>query len=171
MCSPDHPRFRLLWLTNHDPSQVSAVKEAMESQVEACLQEESVLAAAASSSDSNTEEVECHDWFDNFTLPTTASSRNILKTKATKLVSDWLESPPKKKDLSDSAFMGEKILAKLFIKYNKAVPSSSAVERLFSQGNDILKAKRASLSDETFVMLMFLRGNKHHLRGLKGIDH
>jgi hypothetical protein len=57
-----------------------------------------VLAAAASSSDSNTEEVECTDWFDNFTPPTTASSRNILKTKATKLVSDRLESPPKKKD-------------------------------------------------------------------------
>jgi hypothetical protein len=67
--------------------------------------------------------------------------------------------------------MGEKILAKLFIKYNMDVPSSSAVERLFSQGNDILKAKRASLSDETFEMLMYLRGNKHHLRGLKGIDH
>jgi hypothetical protein len=43
----------------------------MESQVEACMQEESVLAAAASSSDSNTEEVECNDWFDNFTPPTT----------------------------------------------------------------------------------------------------
>ncbi len=32
----------------------------------------------------------------------------------------------------------------------------------FSQGKDILKAKRASLADETFEMLMFMRGNKHH---------
>ncbi len=30
-----------------------------------------------------------------------------------------------------------------------------------SQGKDILKAKRASLVDETFEMLMFMRGNKH----------
>jgi hypothetical protein len=32
-----------------------------------------------------------------------------------------------------------------------------------SQGKDILKAKRASLADETFEMLMFMRGNKHHV--------
>ena len=74
-------------------------------------------------------------------------------------MSAWLEGPPKKKDLSDCAFMGDKILAKLFI--NTAVPSSAAAERFFSQGKDILKA---SLSDETFEMLMFLRGNKHHLK-------
>ena len=28
----------------------------------------------------------------------------------------------------------------------------------FSQGKDILKAKRASLADETFEMLLFMRG-------------
>jgi hypothetical protein len=33
----------------------------------------------------------------------------------------------------------------------------------FSQGKDILKAKRASLADETFEMLMFMRGNKHYV--------
>jgi hypothetical protein len=33
----------------------------------------------------------------------------------------------------------------------------------FSQGKDILKAKRASLADETFEMLIFIRGNKHHV--------
>ena len=33
----------------------------------------------------------------------------------------------------------------------------------FSQGKDILKAKRASLAYETFEMLMFLRGNKHYV--------
>ncbi len=32
-----------------------------------------------------------------------------------------------------------------------------------SHGKDILKAKRASLADETFEMLMLMRGNKHHV--------
>ncbi len=58
----------------------------------------------------------------------------------------WLEGPSKKKDSRDYAFTGDKILAKLFIRYNTAVPSSAAVEWFFSQGKDILKAKRAWLS-------------------------
>jgi hypothetical protein len=50
--------------------------------------------------------------------------------------------------------------------YNTAVPSSAAVERFFSQGKDILRAKRATLSDYNFEMLMFLRGNRHHWQSI-----
>jgi hypothetical protein len=96
------------------------------------------------------------------------SLRNVIKANAVKLVpvSAWLEGPPKKRDQSDSAFIGEKIYTKLSIQYNTAVLSSASVERFFSQGKDIMKAKRSSLSDETLEMLMFMRGNKHHLRGI-----
>ena len=47
----------------------------------------------------------------------------------------------------------------LSIKYNTAIPSSAAVERLFSVGKDILRAKRAALSDANFKRLMFMKGN------------
>ena len=50
-------------------------------------------------------------------------------------------------------------LKKLFIQYNTTLPSSAAVERLFSLGKDILKPKRCRLSDEHFEMLAFLKGN------------
>jgi hypothetical protein len=47
----------------------------------------------------------------------------------------------------------------LFCKYNTPIPSSAAVECLFSAGKDILRAKRVGLSDENFKMLMFIKGN------------
>ena len=51
-----------------------------------------------------------------------------------------------------------KILMNLFIQYNTALPSSAAVERLFSVGKDVLKPKRSGLTDEHFEMLVFLKG-------------
>ncbi|CAB3230823.1 unnamed protein product [Arctia plantaginis] len=79
---------------------------------------------------------------------------NSLKSKAQSLVKMWLDM--KSKDsFNDAAFLGEQI------KYNTAIPSSAAFERLFSTGKDILTPKRASLSDENFNMSMFMMGNMH----------
>jgi hypothetical protein len=58
------------------------------------------------------------------------------------------------------------VLSRLFVKYNTPVPSSAAVERFFSIGKDILRPKRASLSDDNFNMLMFRKGNMHHMASL-----
>jgi hypothetical protein len=46
-----------------------------------------------------------------------------------------------------------------FLKYNTPVPSSAAVERVFSLGKDILQPKRSRLSDKHFEMLVFLKAN------------
>jgi hypothetical protein len=68
-------------------------------------------------------------------------SHNVYKTNAVKLLGTPLQA---------------------LRQFTTPVPSSAAVERLFGQGKDILKGKRASLAGETFKMLMFMRGNKHH---------
>ena len=47
----------------------------------------------------------------------------------------------------------------LFIKYNTPLPSSAAVERLFSTGSDILRSKRATLTADNFETLVFIKGN------------
>lgn len=51
----------------------------------------------------------------------------------------------------------------LFLKYNSSLPSSAAVERLFSLGSDILRPKRSSLTADNFEKLVFLKGNIHLL--------
>lgn len=47
----------------------------------------------------------------------------------------------------------------LFINHNTALPTSGAVEKLFSSGGDILKANRSSLSASSFDKLVFMGAN------------
>ena len=52
-----------------------------------------------------------------------------------------------------------KVWINLFLKYNTSLPSSAAVERLFSTASDVLRAKRSSLTAENFENLIFKKGN------------
>ena len=49
----------------------------------------------------------------------------------------------------------------LFIEYNTELPSSGAVERLFSTARDVLRRKRSRLSKANFKHLVFLKRNLH----------
>ena len=89
-----------------------------------------------------------------------AKGHKSMENKAQNLVRTWLDS--KSKDsFTDAAFLGEPVLIELFIKYNTSILSNTAVERLFSTGKDVLRAKRSSLSDDNFNTLMFMKGNMH----------
>ena len=90
------------------------------------------------------------------------SSTRTLKAKAQSLLVSWLEADSKN-NLSDTTFLGEAALMKLFTKYNTPIPSSAAVERLFSIGKEILRARRCQLSDNMFERLMFMKSNLHHM--------
>ena len=48
----------------------------------------------------------------------------------------------------------------VFLKYNTSIPSSAAVEMVFSIGSDILRPKRSSLSLENFEQFVFIRKNR-----------
>ena len=45
----------------------------------------------------------------------------------------------------------------MFIDSNTAILSSAVIERLFSEGKDVLKPKRSSLTDQNFEMLVVLK--------------
>ena len=49
----------------------------------------------------------------------------------------------------------------LFINYNTGLPSSAAVKLLFSTAEDVLRPKRACLSEANFEHLVFMKGNLH----------
>ena len=72
-------------------------------------------------------------------------------------VKKFLEQPPNK-NLEEKDFSNA-FLKDLFIRYNAPIPSSAAVERLFSLGKDILRPKRCRMTDKYFEMLLFLRAN------------
>ena len=52
-----------------------------------------------------------------------------------------------------------KVWIKLFLKYNTPIPSSAAVEKLYSTASDILRKKRSSLKSENFELFLFLKKN------------
>lgn len=53
------------------------------------------------------------------------------------------------------------LLVPLFIKYNTALLSSGAAERLFSSGKNVLKLNRCSVSDDHFENQLLLKVNKY----------
>ena len=89
---------------------------------------------------------------------TNTSGRQTPKKKAAEIVRQWIRGKGSA-NLNDDTFMNQPSLIDLFIRYNTAMPSSAPVERLFSLGKDIARAKRNRLADETFDILMFLKGN------------
>ena len=77
------------------------------------------------------------------------------KGRATKSAASFLDEPPTKNILV--TFATHEKLKLLFVKYNTALPSGAAVERLFSTEKDIIRLKKAGLSNEHFNMLVLFK--------------
>ena len=62
-----------------------------------------------------------------------------------------------------SAFKKNAWLQK-FKRFNTAIPSSAAVERLFAIGSDILRSKQSSMTKENFEKFVLLQENEKYLK-------
>lgn len=149
-----HPQFRLSWLPWYfdEPTEVhDRMKRKM---IE--LLESSANDVSEATMSSDTDNDFDGDTSDTFFASLFSQSKRRTSSHADRVQEFLSSAAPKQIDAN--SFVDEK-LKQLFIKYNTAVPSSAAVERLFSVGKDILKPKRCGLTDEHFEMLAFLKGN------------
>ena len=146
-----HPKFRLHWLKRFDEHKSRQVLSAVEAEVE------SHIIANNSGGDCTQGQQEDDEDFFSIILPSAPISFSA-SDQAKKMVQHFMEQ--NSGEVSD-LLHGDKVWVDLFLKYNTSIPSSAAVERLFSGGKDIHRDKRASLSDSNFEKLMFLRGNAH----------
>ncbi|KAG7175135.1 hypothetical protein Hamer_G025660, partial [Homarus americanus] len=64
--------------------------------------------------------------------------------------------------MKKTRFLREKLSKKNFLQgHTSPIPSSAAVERMFSMGKDILRPKRSRMSDKHFEMLSSTPKNKY----------
>jgi hypothetical protein len=147
IASAFHPQFKLTWCK--DESKLKEVRQKMISLVDGKLS--NTIAQATSSSSSDDEENA-----DSFFNELQKTRDHTHANEGDRLVKNYLESPLSTALPAPESFPCDPFL-EIFVEYNTPIPSSAAVERMFSLGKDILKPKRSSLSDVHFEMLVFLK--------------
>ena len=99
-------------------------------------------------------------------LRTTPTEGGQISSLVNKTIEDWMATKPTWKtqfQLESFPVFHRRAWVEVFLKYNTGVPSSAAIERVFSVGSDVMKPKRATLSSENFERLIFIRENENCL--------
>jgi hypothetical protein len=84
-------------------------------------------------------------------------------------INKFLNDPGTRGKIEPETFGVNRVLLQLFLKTNAPLPSSAAVERLFSLAGRIFVPLRANLNPETFSQLLFLRANQHLYNLQRGV--
>jgi hypothetical protein len=134
-----HPQYKLRWVPPNDRESIRATFV----QSVVMRSESSVTAAVTSGSDD--------DDYGYNELPSDVSRSRIVETE----VSSYLADP----DRSLTVLNKYPLVKSAFIQFNTTLPSSAAVERLFSVGGQIETGRRNRLSDSNFEKLLLLKAN------------
>ena len=131
-----HPRFRLNWVSEHDQMEVQTLV------YKALLPFEEQRPTV----EVNAEDCAANSFFWRFEKRAKVNS-NVCSSSS--LQSVWLDWCKTQNDLPEE-------LRRPFIKYNTTLPSSAAVERLFSVGKRVMSSNRTQMSDFTFEKMVML---------------
>ena len=160
LASAFHPCFKLAWLpyleyAGFEKESIDTMKNQIKRKMEHLVQNSSFNNDNLSDkSENNLDNLVEDDFFQDFE----SRKGEARQSPQSEAIDQFLKEPtisPREKP-SPINFKNS-IIKDLFIKYNTPLPSSAAVERLFSIGKDVLKPKRSGLTDEHFEMLVFLK--------------
>ena len=162
LASAFHPCFKLGWLpflayAGFDNQSIDMLRNQIKRKMEHLVQNNSFSHDSLSdNSSSNSDNLVRDDFFQDF---------ERRKDEETQLpeshaIDKFLKEPTVSHRERPAPIQFKNATIKdLFVKYNTALPSSAAVERLFSIKKDVLKPKRSGLTDEHFEMLVFMKGS------------
>ncbi|KAJ8349113.1 hypothetical protein SKAU_G00277020 [Synaphobranchus kaupii] len=143
LATASSPQFRLWWLPDEEKEDVRRMLAAEASNMEPA---ENTAAAPATLSDSGEE-----DFFSYGPGATRGTNSGPPEE-----VRKYLEGTNKKL----GALEDFPTIKQVFIKYNTTLPSSAAVERLFSHGGNLFTPQRNRMTDEHFEQVLLLRYNR-----------
>ncbi len=143
-----HPKFKLDWLDSHVQKIeiTEALKRAVSREIGEHDQTETQQAAQSAPPVEN----------DFFASITARRLKNATRPDAESEVEKYLGDSSSEL----SSLQRYPTIRKLFLKLNTGLPSSSAVERLFSLGGKVFTPLRSRLSSKHFEMMVFLRSCK-----------
>ena len=159
MATALHPHYTMCLLSHFNPNEATMIKKRIADEMI-----EMVGAEVRQPVEKEEEVDQFHILLDTAEV-TEVRQREEVEEIVKKTLKEWkrvVVSVPLSHDLFPTQYRDAWL--DLFKKYNTPLPSSAAVERLFSAAGDILRSKRASLSNHNFERLVFLRGNMHLLK-------
>ena len=165
MATALHPMFRMPIVKAINPAKADVIRRRIIKEVTEMTDAEE----SGSGGEGPSRESQDDNFFDVLAglVPSEATpTRRIVHTRVATELDSWSSGGRSMGVVDESLFPARyrELFVALFRRYNTAIPSSAAVERVFSLGSDILKPKRSTLTSMNFERFVLLKGNAHLLQ-------